>query len=175
MPGSFRVLFHCGPPSLAKGFTLSSLDSDLEKCYPSLVTAAASLIRRNRSLRHREDEAGDLVNEVLTALLDKHGLHMGHNPARGSLGAYLNCCIREHWQWTAYRSWRKRVRREAPTDPLPDLPDERQPEAQLEGLDVDPLLVAHHLGGHSWGEIAEATNTRPATVRQRASRSAKIG
>ena len=173
MPGSCRVLFHCGPPSLAKGFTLSAFDSDLEQCYPSLVTAAASLIRRNRSLRHREDEAGDLVNEVLAALLEKHGPHMGHHPVRGSLGAYLNGCIREHWQRTAYRSWRKSARRQVPTDPVPDLPDERQPKAQLERLDVDPLLFAHHVEGRSWAEIAEATNARPATVRQRASRAAK--
>lgn len=173
MPGSCRVLFHCGLPSFSKGFTLSSFDSDLEQCYPSLVTATTSLIRRSRSLRHRADEAWDLVNDVIAALLDKHGPHMGHDPARGSLGAYLNGCIREYWLWTARRSWRKSVHRQAPTDPVPDRREERQPQTQLEGLDVDPLLVAHHVEGRSWVEIAEATNARPATVRQRASRAAK--
>src|SRR5215470_9309757 len=38
-----------------------------------------SLIRRSRSLRHRADEAWDLVNDVIAALLDKHGPHMGHD------------------------------------------------------------------------------------------------
>jgi RNA polymerase sigma factor (sigma-70 family) len=158
-----------------------SLDPDVEHCYPSLVSAAGKLIRRDELLSHREDEAGDLVNEVVLALLEKYGPSMGYNPAKGTLGAYLNGCICEHWRRTAKRSWRKRLHRETPTDPLPELAGEHTPASEsdrrlkelLNDVEVDPLLEAHHLGGHSWDEIAVATDTQPATLRQRASRSAK--